>query len=230
VHVDLPTTTMDSTSSIGYETRLAVAYVLALLVGVAVGYILGGRLRHLGAIRLWPLTFAVGALAFQAALTWVPDRVGETSVRFPLVLLSYIVVISFLVATWLAVRATTWRRVARMAVMLMAAGWFLNFLVISVNGGMPVSRAALERAGFPSDIDVREGKLFKHVPADTETRLEFLGDAIALRPPLQAILSAGDILILAGIAVFLAAGMQGTSRPDLRRRPVEWTAGRRTHE
>lgn len=203
---------MDSTSPIGYETRLAAAYVLALVVGAAVGYVLGGRMKYFGAVRLGPLTVAVVAVSIQALLMWAPERVGETGIRLPLVLLSYAMLTAFLVAAWLAVATTTWRRVAQIGVALMAAGWLMNFAVISVNGGMPVSRAALERAGIPSEIDVRDGKLYKHVYADEETHLAFLGDAIALRPPFQAIVSVGDVFMLAGIAVFVAAGMQPGSR------------------
>jgi hypothetical protein len=199
---------MTSSSPIGYETRLVAAFVLALLVGLAVGYLLGGRVRNLGAVRLGPLTLAVAALAIQGALMWVPDRVGETAIRLPLVLVSYVLVAAFLVAAWCAVPQTSCARVARIGVVLMTAGWLLNFVAISVNGGMPVSRSALEQAGIPSDLDVREGTLYKHVYVDDDTKLTFLGDVIALRPPFSAIVSVGDILMLGGIAVFLAAAMQ----------------------
>ncbi|WP_117238518.1 DUF5317 domain-containing protein [Thermus sediminis] len=90
---------------------------------------------------------------------------------------------------------------------LVLLGLLLNALVIFANGGhMPVSLAALERAGLGELEDfLRERRDAVHTLMDETTRLPFLGDVIPL-PPLQKAISPGDILILLGIMGVVVEG------------------------
>ena len=61
--------------------------------------------------------------------------------------------------------------------------------------------------GAPATFRVSSGHLYKHVAATASSDLRPLGDVIPLRP-LKTVVSVGDIVMLAGIATIVAAGMQ----------------------
>jgi hypothetical protein len=83
---------------------------------------------------------------------------------------------------------------------VLGAGCALNSIVIAADDGMPVSRWALTVAGLPRHLDVSRGHLDKHVAMTTSTHLRWLGDIIPV-PGLRTVMSAGDVLMLAGIAL-----------------------------
>jgi hypothetical protein len=105
---------------------------------------------------------------------------------------------------------------------LILAGVLLNLLVIGVNGGMPVSRAALIASDQRDTIDdLRNVDTAKHHLAGDDDRLVFLGDVIALPSPVEQAISVGDLFTYAGVALFLAMGMRGRPvRRTPRPRPV----------
>jgi hypothetical protein len=168
--------------------------IAALVLGVALGYARGGRLRSFASLPSSLFLALWLALGLQLALAYVP-----AGARFALVLGSYL-----LAGAWLWLSASRLRE-ALLGIYLLALGWLLNLLVISANGGMPVSRAAVVRAGLPW-TDVRDGSLFKHVPAGPGTPLRFLGDVIPV-PPVHRVISLGDIVLLLGIVVFVSQVM-----------------------
>ena len=175
-------------------------FVFALACGIALGYALGGRVRNLANVPHRLLLLLWISVALQIGLTLVPGSLDRVEVRFSIVLVSY-----FLIAVWLLVNLRD-PRMPRAGVVLIASGWFLNLLVIAANGGMPVSRAALRRAGQDPHIDVAEGHLFKHVPADDDTSLYALADVIPVRP-IGNVISIGDIVLILGLIVFIASAM-----------------------
>lgn len=88
---------------------------------------------------------------------------------------------------------------------LLAAGLFLNALVIIVNGSMPVSAHAAERAGISPARDVVDDQ---HELADRDSALRPLGDVIPVPLPVRAeVISPGDILIGAGLAQLAITAM-----------------------
>ena len=160
------------------------------------GYLRGGRLRRLSSLDLRAPILAAGALAFQLGAGRSPERW-----RFSVIMCTYAVV-----AAWLLVNA--WRRPTqlRVAVGLLAAGWLLNVVVIAANGGMPVSLHAAGQAEASPGMDVADGHLYKHVAAGGDTDLWWLGDVIPIRP-LASVISVGDVVMVAGIVLVVAAGM-----------------------
>ncbi|MDW8358746.1 DUF5317 domain-containing protein [Thermus sp.] len=102
---------------------------------------------------------------------------------------------------------------------LVLLGLSLNTLAIFANGGhMPVSLAALERAGvegWEEALKTRADAV--HTLLEEGTRLPFLGDVIPL-PPLRKAVSPGDLFILAGIAGVVAEGAMRASPKRLPRR------------
>jgi hypothetical protein len=95
---------------------------------------------------------------------------------------------------------------------LILLGILLNFAVIALNEGMPVSRAAIVNSGQASTLDElqTEGGA-KHHLATEDDELRFLGDVIAIRPLQQAI-SVGDIFTYGGVVVVIIAGMGRRTR------------------
>ena len=103
----------------------------------------------------------------------------------------------------MAAVAWTNRRFAGMSIL--CAGLAMNFLVIAVNGGMPVfvSAAALVRAGAATSLIPQND--FVHVLASGHTWMPWLADVIPLPGPswLRAVASPGDVLLFAGVMAFL---------------------------
>ena len=159
-------------------------------------------------IRLPALPFAALALQYAAGL----EPLDGGRFEHPAVLVSHAVI-----AVWLTVNVvglTGWRRVGAG---LALAGWLLNLAVMLPNGGMPVSTAAMADAGRVV-TDVTDGHLSKHVPLDDATVLPQLADIHPL-PALRLVYSAGDVLLLAGLLVVLAAAWTPASLTSQRSSP-----------
>ncbi len=169
---------------------------IACFLGVATGRLAGGRVRHLVHLRFRRVMIVVIAVALQLAVPWVPP-----GWRFAVVSFSYAAVGGWLVAN-------TSRRASplRLGLALVTAGWMLNFTVVVLNRGMPVSLDAARQVGAPPGVDVARGNFSKHVPLRSNTALAPLGDVIPVRA-LGAVVSAGDVAIFGGMVLVLAAGM-----------------------
>ncbi len=160
--------------------------VLALLGGLALAGVLGGRLGNLPAERLrWPV------LAFVAvALYWAPSVVGAARpAAVALLLCSYAALLTFAAANL---------RLAGMAVVALGLG--LNAAVILANGGMPVDPAAVVAAGLAGpeelrSIDLGPGRQWQA----GDDRLAGLGDVVPVRA-LDEVVSFGDLILAAGLA------------------------------
>lgn len=176
-------------------------FLLPIAAGVVLGLARGGRLGGLADLGLRAPGLVFAALAAQAALGTGPARALSEGVRASAVVASYAAV-----GAWLALNAACGPRTLRPALALLAVGWLLNALAIVPNGGMPVSAQGLRRAGVPADFAVEEGQLFKHVRADGDTVAPWLGDVLPVRP-LRSVVSVGDVVLAAGIAVAVSAAM-----------------------
>ncbi len=120
-------------------------------------------------------------------------------VSFYLLLLSYIIL---LVVMWYNHQTPFFS--------LICLGLFLNFLVIAVNGGMPVSLKSMSIASFQKEIsDFKGFNDFIHIVMDEGTKLKFLGDIIPIPGPtfLRQVISFGDILLSIGVFLFIQKGM-----------------------
>lgn len=177
-------------------------YLVALLTGLAIGFLGGGRLSHLVRLRLRWLWLVPVALAIQLLI--FPLFSGKPLLPYatePLHVLSYA-----LVGLWLIVNL----RVTPLIVI--SAGALANFLVVAANGGrMPASLTALKAAGWSATADllVSQGVYGNVVRMDEMTNLNWLGDWLYLpeRIPFATAFSVGDVLIMAGLAWLIARGM-----------------------
>jgi hypothetical protein len=167
-----------------------------LALTILAGYVLGGRLTNLGALRIRWAPVAIVGLVMQ-----VINPPGQ----WPLVMLigSFVLLSTFAIANI---------RVAGFALILI--GVSLNFIVIGANAGMPVSEQALVASGQGATVgaltDDADGYV-KHHLASGDDRLLFLGDVIALRPPIAQAISVGDIFTYGGVAVVIVGAMRRRS-------------------
>lgn len=175
--------------------------VLLVVAGALLaGRLRGGTLTGLSHLHLpgWPLVFlALAAQAFGA----FAGALGLGSAR------AYYVTGMILSALLVTVFVARNRGVPGMP--LVALGFLMNALVVTANGAMPVSADAAARAGLPVAA-VYAGVDAKHEPLDDRTRLRPLADVIPVPVPTgrgSNVLSAGDVVLAAGIGVLVANGM-----------------------
>jgi hypothetical protein len=86
---------------------------------------------------------------------------------------------------------------ARVGLAVLAVGFTLNTLVVTVNGHMPFSASAARTAGFTAQAATETST--RYAPVSGRTALAAFGDLIPV-PPLQSVVSVGDLLMFAGIA------------------------------
>jgi hypothetical protein len=170
----------------------------ALVIGLLVGSLLGGRWLALGAIQFrWAPLILVGFLAqvvlFSEA---VAERVGDAG---PLL---YVV-------TTLMVGAAVVRNLRIPGMPLIVLGAVSNMAAILANGGfMPAAPDALASIGKSAPT------IYSNSAVVAQPALEFLTDRFALPHwvPLANVFSVGDILIGAGVFALIVTTMLGGRR------------------
>lgn len=164
--------------------------LFALGGAILVGLLTGGRPSRLAEVRFrWPLA-GIGGVVLQL----IPAS-GTLGVAF---LLSSFVLLGLAAAA----------NVRLPGFPLILAGLALNFLVIAVNGGMPVTADALAASGQQATLkDLVEHGGSKHHLATGADDLVVLADAIPLGAPIRQAVSVGDILAYSGAAWFLVRRM-----------------------
>jgi len=188
-----------------------VGLTIVVLVGaVAVGYALNGTWSGLTTLRLRWRRMVVAAVLAQtggAAL----GILGVTDARRGYVIglaASAICAAAFCVGN---------RQVP--GVPLVTLGLAVNALVVIANGAMPVSIVAALRAGVPI-TDIAAGYDARHTVAGEGTTLRTLGDVVPLPLPIRPeVVSAGDVLVAAGLGELVVMGMlrRRVSGPGRRR-------------
>jgi hypothetical protein len=171
--------------------------LFAFLPAIGLGYVLGGRLRHLSGIRFRHGWAGLAGVALQ----FLPfgGTAGHVALLASFALLLFVAAVNLRLPGF----------------PLVIVGLCLNFLVIGVNQGMPVTREAIVSSGQAETLPslVRGGGT-KHHLATEEDRLLFLGDVIGIPAPVRQAVSVGDILAFGGAMWLVVAGMR---RPhDLR--------------
>ena len=169
----------------------------AFAVAILIGYLRGGRLAALADLRLrWQGAALLGLLL--QVLLW-PG--GDWPLLY--LYLSFVLLTAFAIVN---IRVT--------GVALILIGVVLNFTVIVLNRGMPVSRQAVVASHQADSLGelVDDGGP-KHHLASSADHLRFLGDVIAV-PALEQAVSAGDIFTYGGVMVLIAVGMGRRRRAD----------------
>lgn len=173
--------------------------IVAVILGLSAGLLAGGRLTNLASIRFrWPLVVLAALIVKEVG---VIASLSDSPVIPVLYAVSMTVLLGW--AAWhLRVLPGLW---------LAVLGLASNALVVIVNAGhMPVRPGI----GTLSELAQR-GHVGQYVVAGPETRLNWLGDWIALPGVLGRVFpqaySPGDLLLAAGLvlACFLAVKRGG---------------------
>jgi hypothetical protein len=185
-----------------------------VVMGLLLGWGLGGRIRNLGEleVRLWwlvPLALVLQVISIPRS----PDGPGKYA-PFVILLLSFLLIGVVMTMNWQLRGFPT-----------ILLGVVLNLIPIALNQGMPVSGPAVIEAGGSVDAVPRElGE--KHHLQRPEDRLTVLADVIPVRKPFHAVVSAGDLVMWVGAGVFVTAAMLGAHRRERRRSPAPQPGGR----
>ncbi|GAA1889976.1 DUF5317 family protein [Asanoa iriomotensis] len=174
------------------------------LLGVGLGYLLGGRLAGLRSLRiraLWLVWVAAAVQFAQYSLGGVRHFV-ENVVGVPMLAVVFATVLG-----WLAVNLPRWPAAIRLTGLAIVLGAVLNGVVIAANGRMPYDPAAVAKAGGQPGSQTA-----KNEPAGAGTRLAWLGDTIPI-PGLRKVASPGDVLISAGACAFVVLAMRRRLEP-----------------
>ncbi|MFZ5853944.1 MAG: DUF5317 domain-containing protein [Chloroflexota bacterium] len=172
----------------------------ALVIGLVVGRLLGGRLDRIAALRFRWVPLALAGLAVQVALFSSPltERVGALGP--PLY-----------VASTIAVLVVVGRNITIPGLALVALGALSNLAAIVANGGfMPASPSALEALGRTAETG------FSNSVVLTDPVLAPLTDVFAMPAflPFANVFSVGDVLIGLGVGLALVSAMRRPVPPD----------------
>lgn len=185
--------------------------VLATVLGaIAFGYARRGRLGNLAYVELRHGWLVVVSVLAQAALTAVNVAGGPvTAVSAPLLLASHVALLAFVICNRLLP-----------GMLMVFAGFAMNAAVITANGAMPVAVDALVVVSAGEATTITPGKHRLLVDGDVLTPL---ADVFAI-PVLRTVVSAGDIVLAAGVGILVVNLMLQHPRPAGRR--ARGTAGR----
>lgn len=178
--------------------------VLATVLGaIAFGYARRGRLGNLAYVELrhgWLVIVSVLAQATLAAVNLAGGPV--TTVSAPLLLASHLALLAFVICNRLLP-----------GMLLVFAGFVMNAAVITANGAMPVSVESLLTVSRGEANTITPGKHRLLVDGDILTPL---ADIFAI-PVLRTVVSAGDIVLAAGVGILVVNLMLQHPRPVGRR-------------
>lgn len=157
-----------------------------IVISLLIGWISGGKISRLAEVKLVGAELIIGAFIVQLIVPKV--TLFNPSLGHFFHAASYIM----LLIAFLHNRLNA-------SILLMAGGIFLNFIVIGLNGGMPVKAAST--VAFNDSI---------HLQLTASTYLPWLGDVIVWPFPgaLGGMVSIGDILLSAGVAGIIIGGMR----------------------
>jgi hypothetical protein len=169
-------------------------FILATLVlALVLGLIAGGKPSALANLKVRWTPAALIGLALQLAP--IPGRTWP----YVLLLVSFVLLTAFAVVNLRA-------RVPGFVLILI--GVLMNFTVIAVNHGMPVTREALVASHQASSLPILENRAgAKHHLAGPGDHLMILADSIAV-PPLDQVVSLGDVFAYGGVMWLVVAGMR----------------------
>jgi hypothetical protein len=171
---------------------------ISLVAAVVIGLLAGGRLSNLAETRFrWGWVGLAGVILQFLPIT---GAAGDL-----------VLTVSF--CCLFVVCLANWRLPG---FVLILVGLWMNFVVITVNQGMPVTREAIVSSGQADTLsELRALDSPKHHLQGPEDQLMVLGDIIGIGPPIRQAVSLGDLAALAGVAWFVIGAMRRRPEPAL---------------
>ena len=170
-----------------------------VVISVFLGYVFGGRLHRLEALR--PRWWGLVILGLGIHFIPLPEGASGTDlvIRTAVLSLSYALLVAFALVN-----------VRMPGMFLVVIGLACNFAVIAVNGGMPASTEALIDSGQEDVLAYlqQEGAQKHHLLSD-EDQLTFLADVIPVPQPIGQAISVGDVFVYVGLIWLIVATMRG---------------------
>lgn len=171
-------------------------FVLAIIFGVIIGYILKGRLSNLENMELKGIYLIAFGFSIEFVIILL---IRKNIVTAGISTLFLDVIMYLLILTFIFLNRKN------RYIVIMGMGFMLNALAIFSNGGtMPVSTSALETIGFSTNVHT-EG-LYTLINANTN--LSFLGDIIPIDFIGRFVVSVGDIISGIGLVLFIITSMR----------------------
>jgi len=170
-------------------------YVLALVLGIIVGIIAGGKLSNMLNLRFEKAWIIILAFALQVTAQILSLKGVDFTSRYSFIITGLVYILLF---------AGFWFNKQYLGICILASGSLLNALVMMVNNGkMPVSIKVAEAMGMSSEA-LRDGKHF--IDSAGTARLGFLADTIHLPAYIgftMRAVSIGDLIIVAGLFLII---------------------------
>ncbi|MEX0658599.1 MAG: DUF5317 family protein [Egibacteraceae bacterium] len=187
-----------------------VLVLATVLCAVLIGYARGGRLANLGYVHLRQGWLVLASVVAQVVLAAVSMAGGPTAAMAPpMLLVSHVALLAFVVCNRILP-----------GMLLVFAGFAMNAAVITANGAMPVARDALLAVSRGEATTITPGKHRLLAEGDLLTPL---ADIFAI-PVLRTVVSAGDVVLAAGVAILVVNLMAVRSRPRGERAQSEQAA------
>jgi Family of unknown function (DUF5317) len=170
----------------------------AVVVGLVLGLVIGGRPAGLGAISFrWGwlaiLGFAIQMVLFSAPVT---ERIGSLGVPI-------------YVGSTALVLAALLRNVAVPGLWVVAVGAFSNMAAIAANGGyMPADPGALASLGRPPETVYSNSSVVAHPVLQPLTDIFAIPHGV----PFANVFSVGDVLIGLGVVLAIVVAMKRAPR------------------
>jgi len=172
----------------------------ALAIGLLLGLVCGGSVRNLGGVRLRFEWVVIPLFVVQALARGRLAGASASSLGVSIWLVGTLVLLAFLAPDW-----------RQPGVWVSGVGMALNMLVVLANGGMPVVPPGQVPASQAA-ASLAQSAGFYHL-AGPGTILVTLGDVLPLgMGATTTLLSAGDVLLTLGVAIYILRSMTGSSR------------------
>lgn len=180
-------------------------FVEAIIIGILFGLLRNGNIKKLNKLNLKGLRILLGVLLFDLILRFFILKSNTKLSAFFFDIYPIISILIFIIAfsVFELNKDTKYFRI-------MQAGYLLNFLPIISNGGkMPVLESALSEIGKSYEIQLlKENLILTHCLMDDNTRFKALGDILPIKFFIPKVISVGDIVIFAGLILFIAHYMK----------------------
>lgn len=180
----------------------------AVVLGIILGYITGGRMKNVAQRPLHWKGLALSAFAIQLVIfSNVPFMASVPKpVTVVLHYASYLLLLIFIIMN-----------LKNTGIIIVGTGIFLNTLVIFLNGGyMPTIPENLKNTSVGKTAEAISQGIAVNNSAKMagDTLLPWLGDVFYLPSwvPFSNVFSIGDILIAAGICVYIVINMRPVKR------------------
>jgi len=180
-------------------------YILAIVLGIALGIAAGGKISNLLDFRLEKVWLILLAFCIQISSQILSYRGLNFFSRNIFIIQSIVFIMLF---------AAMWFNRSYAGVLVVGAGCLLNAVVMILNGGkMPVSPEVLETINIPGAVEIIEKGLdVRHTLINETTKLPFLADII--HPPsvlsyMMQVVSIGDLVVVLGIMILTFEAVKG---------------------